>query len=203
MTSTIENSFKSFIKSYLKKEKGLQYEDGLTIGNNYKIDCLLRDDSGYYTHIFEIKESFSHEGIKQLNRYRAFSYVGRESRPTHFVLACYNGGDWHFYDKDGLEVPVDKLFSGLDETKPLKSITSSLLKRVCFGFSGLLILLCLFDIFSPLFWGEPVHISSQVGLLLCTAGVFAILPLVYPRVKLVQLGSVKLVLVPNDQAFVS
>ena len=198
MSSTIESSFKSFITPYLKREKGLVLEEGFSIDGVSNVDFLVRNEAGYCTHLFEVKEVFSSKAIGELNLFRAFSYVDKGNKPACFVLACYNGGDWRLYNKEGSEVFADRLFSVEYHTKPTKPKKSSILKKICFVFSGLIILLCLFDLFTPLFLEEPVHISSEVGFLLCAAGVFAIFPLVYPRVKEVQFGSVKLVLVPND-----
>ena len=196
MNNTLDNKFKQFIVPYLK-EYGLKLEDGFSIEDNYRVDYVVKSESGYYTHIFEVKNSFSTEALNQLNRYRAMSFVGAEKKQVPFFLVCYNGGNWDIYDINQSIIPINTLFSHFVVAKNRKQKKIFIPKLVCYVIALLMLTVCVLELF-PSLCESIVPISREVAFLLCASGIFAVLPMIITRIKEIHFESSRLVIVLNE-----
>ena len=180
---------KSLIKQInpVLKNKGLVFEKGFSVGN-YEFDLLVKSSMGY-THIFQIKKQLPIGSLRHQRQLHAYSVLDGENKPVKFILACYNEGDWRFFDDNGQEKSIEELFSEYKEG------TNACLPSngIFYAISIILFVICLTD-----FLINCVAISSEVAFLLCAAGVFAILPSILPRVKEINLGPFTLVLVSEN-----
>ena len=180
---------KSLIKQIkpILKNKGLVFEKGFSVGKT-EFDLLIRSSTGY-THIFEIKKTLPVERIRHQRPLHAYSVLDGENKPVKFILACYNEGDWRFFDETWQEQSVEDLFS------EYKDETNTCLPKYCifYAISIIIFVICLTD-----FLLNCVAISSEIALLLCAAGVFAILPSIMPKVKEINLGPFTLVFVSEN-----
>lgn len=192
-------SFRKFIKPYLKTATGLRLEKGFS-SRGLEIDYVIKDCEGNITHLFEVKRFFMPGALKQVERYKAYSIIGHKEKPVLSILACYNEGNWALYGEHGVLIPVKDLF---ESALPSEKNSTGIFWEF-YLVALILFLLCLADYLSPLF-SQGSHCSSILTLsgndviLLCVAGLFCILPHILPRLKEFHLGQAYLVLYPAEK----
>lgn len=195
MESYVEKSFKKKIKPFLD---GLIIEEGFS-SHGYEVDYIIRNRSGYPTHLFEIKESLPPGGLSKMNqRYRAFFQFKGQEHEVACILAIYNNGNWQFY-RGRDQVSVEELFLGASDDKTDQKLLSFKNPGICYSiaiFFGVLSLIAMFLPLSPCI--DTILLSSEIIILLCVGGFFAILPSIYPRIKEIRVGSFYLVLIPEE-----
>ena len=187
--TNLERLFQTLIEPYLKGSD-LKLVKGDSSGK-YRYDYVIRN-TYRITHIIELKQNRqrpSREDLSRIRGYKVYSLMDGNKLPVKVIVACFNDGLWSFYEQDGTRVDIEVLFGKLKSSTKARG-SDCQLRIVSWVVSGILMLLALFDYAVSILCGCNNHpLTESLVILLCAAGLFALLPFVLPRIKEFRLGN--------------